>query len=516
MALSLLLLMLLALVVVVQTISAIFKISFHPLAKIPGPWLAAVTKWYEFYADTFPEGGGRFAFEIERLHQRYGPIVRLTPNEVHIDDPYWLKTLFGGPGTIRDKDASLAHIVGNNLGTFGTVNHHLHRMRRAAVSPFFSKKSVSGIQPRIHTAVDRLSQHMRNCHHSDQVLNVRVTYLAWSTDSLTSYVFDQSTKLLNDPTKAREWWEMYDKLRTLCPILKQCLWIVPLALKPPVWVVRLILPSLAPLVLIYKDMHEQSSAECQRRDQQRADGKARDQPDDEQPNIFRTLLASNLPDPEKDYHRIAHDGFEILAAGSATFSRVAVAGTYHVLANPTVLAKLKIELYDAFPNATTVPEMAEMDRLPYLVAVVKESLRIAHIVTFRTPLIATGDDLEYAGYKLPAGTAISMTQSSALMDPRIYPNPRQFLPERWVGQGASNGDTERFFVPFGMGNRMCLGMNFAMANLYALFATIFRRFELELVDTVRERDVDHSRSWFIGEPAAESMGVKLRVAKVLY
>lgn len=54
-----------------------------------------------------------------------------------------------------------------------------------------------------------------------------------------------------------------------------------------------------------------------------------------------------------------------------------------------------------------------------------------------------------------------------------------------------------------------------MANLYALMATIFRRFEFELVDTVRERDIDHSRSWFIGEPDRNSPGMKIRVAKVL-
>lgn len=125
-------------------------------------------------------------------------------------------------------------------------------MRRSAVSPFFSKRSVTNIEPRIQTAVNRLCDVMKKCHETAQNLDVRVTYLAWSTDSLTSYVFDQSTNLLDDPKKARDWWEMYDKLRALFPILKQCLWIVPLALELPVWIVRIVLPPLVPLVLVYK------------------------------------------------------------------------------------------------------------------------------------------------------------------------------------------------------------------------------------------------------------------------
>ena len=58
---------------------------------------------------------------------------------------------------------------------------------------------------------------------------------------------------------------------------------------------------------------------------------------------------------------------------------------------------------------------------------------------------------------------------------------------------------------------MCLGTNFAYAELYTALAAVFRRFELELHDTVRERDVDHSRFWFIGEPSRGSRGVRFKV-----
>ena len=51
-----------------------------------------------------------------------------------------------------------------------------------------------------------------------------------------------------------------------------------------------------------------------------------------------------------------------------------------------------------------------------------------------------------------------MTVSSVLMDPTVYENPHTFLPCRWLGSPTEMSHLERFFVPFGRGTRMCIGM----------------------------------------------------------
>jgi hypothetical protein len=63
----------------------IYRLFFHPLRKIPGPKFAAATYWYEFYQDVILQG--HYVKEYPRLHEQYGPIVRVSPDRVHVNDP---------------------------------------------------------------------------------------------------------------------------------------------------------------------------------------------------------------------------------------------------------------------------------------------------------------------------------------------------------------------------------------------------------------------------------------------
>ena len=136
----------------------IYRLFLSPLAKFPGPKLAAITGWYEGYYDMFSEGeGGKFARQIEKLHQQYGPIVRVTPHELHVNDPTFFSELYG-PSTRSkpmDKSEKFRYRFGIPNATFSTSLAEQHQERRAALNPFFSKQRIRG---------DRKSTRLNSSH----------------------------------------------------------------------------------------------------------------------------------------------------------------------------------------------------------------------------------------------------------------------------------------------------------------------------------------------------------------
>ena len=81
---------------------ALYNISpFHPLSRFPGPKIAAASYLYEAYYDWWLLG--RYGKVIARMHEQYGPIVRINPDELHCSDPAFTDEIYAGPGRVRDK-----------------------------------------------------------------------------------------------------------------------------------------------------------------------------------------------------------------------------------------------------------------------------------------------------------------------------------------------------------------------------------------------------------------------------
>lgn len=124
---------------------ALYRVYFHPLSKYPGPRLAAATQWYEFYFDVLKRG--RFAWEIKRMHEIYGPVVRINPHELHVSEPDFYDELYAGPTRKRNKYGwayDLAMVEGS---VWTTLDNDLHRKRRAPIAPYFSLNAIRQFDP---------------------------------------------------------------------------------------------------------------------------------------------------------------------------------------------------------------------------------------------------------------------------------------------------------------------------------------------------------------------------------
>lgn len=188
---------------------------------------------------------------------------------------------------------------------------------------------------------------------------------------------------------------------------------------------------------------------------------------------------------------------------------------YHVSANPDVNQRLHEELKAAIPDPSPerFPSLAVLEKLPYLSAVVQESLRLCNPVTHRLCRKFPDKTLRYQDYVIPPGWTVSMTSMLIHENERIYPEPYEFRPERWLNGGREVRQLERYLVPFNRGVRVCLGLNLARAELFIILAVLFRQFKFDISRVSRERDINLTRDFIIGATAADSPGILVGVEK---
>ena len=132
--------------------------------------------------------GGKYIFHIKGLHEKYGPIVRINPYEIHINYPDFYDELYAtsASGRKRDKwDWSLRHISVPE-STFSTASHDLHRLRRSAINPFFSKASVRSLQPLLDRKVDQMLNRLQEFKETGNVMRIDQAFVAF-TNGLGSH-----------------------------------------------------------------------------------------------------------------------------------------------------------------------------------------------------------------------------------------------------------------------------------------------------------------------------------------
>lgn len=166
----------------------------------------------------------------------------------------------------------------------------------------------------------------------------------------------------------------------------------------------------------------------------------------------------------------------LFLAGHET-TALTLAWTWYLLSqNPVAEARLHEELRGVLGGRP--PEVADLERMPYLQAVVQEVLRLyppAYILA-RTSIAPC----RIAGYDFPTGTTILMSQWVTHHDPRYYEKPDAFLPERWL-QGLADRLPAGAYFPFGDGPRRCIGQGFALLEAALVLGTIAQQFRMRLV-----------------------------------
>lgn len=231
-------------------------------------------------------------------------------------------------------------------------------------------------------------------------------------------------------------------------------------------------------------------AECDRR---------RQNPDALGEDILSLLIEARYEDGRSmSDEEVQDELMTMLFAGHETTASSLAWSFYWLHRLPEVGQKCQMELSSLGENA----EFTDIVKLPYLSAVVSETLRLNPVVVFVGRQLKK--PFELMGYQFEAGTSLFPSIYLTHQREDIYPEPKKFKPERFLERQF----TPYEFLPFGGGNRRCLGYAFALFEMKLVLATILSHVELELLDN---RPLQSARRGFTFTPAG---GVKMRVKAI--
>jgi cytochrome P450 len=154
----------------------------------------------------------------------------------------------------------------------------------------------------------------------------------------------------------------------------------------------------------------------------------------------------------------------MISAGFETTGFTIETAVYHLLTTPSLWFRLKQELVEAWPDEQDMPYLATLEKLPYLKAVVQESLRLSIGVMARLPRINRSGSMTCGEWVIPKDTHVSMSQKDILLNADIFPNPDTFDPERWM-EGEESVRLSKHLVSFSKGARRCLGMKYVELSI---------------------------------------------------
>ncbi|KAK0390740.1 hypothetical protein NLU13_0243 [Sarocladium strictum] len=440
------------------------------------------------------------------VDEQYWPCVRINPYEIHIIDPDFYDELYVSHKKL-DKYRWWTNLAGADGSTFATVPHDLHRQRRAVLNPFFSAQSVAQVQPLIKAKVEKLCARFRSIAKTGEVVRLDAAFMALTMDVICDYAFAHDRKYLDEPDFMLLWKQTIigafegGALGRLFP------WMLPLMKKLPRAMVSAMDASVGHLLNWQDIVKAQVKPIIDGTDDLSRKG-------DTSRTIFHTLRDSDLPPHEKTLQRLCDEGEIMTGAGSETTAQTLTRIMFYICQVPDTLDKMRHELARIMTIHGGIPDIAELQALPYLSAVIKEGLRLSYGVTTRLPRIAH-EDITYKDFVIPAGTPVSQTPYFSLMHPGIFPDPQRFRPERWLEAEEKCQRLNKYLVSFGKGTRQCVGLNLAYAEVYLALAAIAHRFDWTMFETGLE-DVVCFHDFFVAVASLESKGVRatLRTRKI--
>ncbi|TFK39355.1 cytochrome P450, partial [Crucibulum laeve] len=469
----------------------IHQLYFSPLRDIPGPRLAAISSLWCLYHGLMRN---QKFLEIEECHKKYGPVVRIGPNNVVVKDSRSLKSIYLGK---LDKVAEYDALRTNN-GTptaFSCIDQSESTGKR---------RYAPGITPYSNDTLEKW--HPMMLHHIEHLLGILNCKPEQPVDVLSlcmHLLIDRLADVLlkNKPGALQN----FENGRPN-----------PLSVHIHGWFkrnnIKRNMPNLISNVLEYvpiKNWQDITLSDTRFADYVRplVRNLRSDVDTGGPPEIM--CLAERLSTAVNPHTQqlwpeshIVSECIDHFLAGAET-SSIAISYTLYNLARfPAIQKKIYEEIDDATRDASQLLTIHVLAQLPYLNAVIKESLRMYPPSPGTLERVVPSDGLTFFGHYLPSGTAVGIQTWSLHYDEEVFPEPAVFIPFRRVLPANLTSYSICLItlsVISSVGGRSCPGKNLAWVDMRLVIASIVLHFDIKLPswtneDTMAPQDLSETLS----------------------
>ncbi|TVY84611.1 Cytochrome P450 monooxygenase apf7 [Lachnellula suecica] len=443
-----------------------YRLTLHPLAKYPGPFLAKISDW-PLVIHCYK--GDRHLWEY-RNHQKYGHFVRYGANSISISTPSSLPIIHGPKANV--KKGSWYKTLDISAGAPSVqmeIDKHQHALRRRFLAPAFSEKALKEAEKLITISAQKLSRGLAKGGEEE-----------WSepkkmSDWATFFGFD----FISDLGYGKSFGMLDKKDNTWIPnVLKSASrFLYYVGYLPFIDIVRPLMGTsvqdyiggqAAADSLKYTNLANSRLAERMELENQLH----REKKEPERKDTFHYLLNSMDPVTGKKFttEELQADSALIIAAGSDGVGITLSGCIFYLLRNPSTMERIVEEVRGAFESSEEIHN-PKLGALPYLHACIEETLRLNPPKASSLPREILKGGLTIDGHFLPEGTTVGSPLYVIHHDPIVFPEPWAFKPERWMSSSSSRispkmvSEARATSIPFLIGPINCIGKNMSYIAL---------------------------------------------------
>ncbi|KAF2133687.1 cytochrome P450 [Dothidotthia symphoricarpi CBS 119687] len=456
---------LIATLFIIVLLYASYNTFLHPLRRYPGPLL-----WRSFRLSyVISTHRGRLHQDLKDFHTKYGPIVRIAPNELsYANSTAWNDIYASRPGhqPFQRNRTWFKKASPDEPHSIMGYDEDAHARFRRAFANSFSDKSLRDQAPVIESYVDAFMTQLRARSSGQRGKETALDLEKWfhylTFDVSGDLSFGESFGCLKNG-KAHPWVAIAQDFG------KGLALIASINAYPPFdKLLRYIIPKR--VIQRMKDHRDISAAKAQKRlalDTQR--------PDFVTPTKNHSESKAAISDAEWEINMAI-----LVFAASETTSSALTAVVRELVQSGGVLHRLTQEIRSTFSAEKDIV-IASTGGLPYLNAVINEALRLSPPVSISVPRTVPQGGDTICGQWVPGGTYVAVNQFPANRQAYNFRHPNSFIPERFLNPDPKT-DNMSAFRPFLVGRHSCIGMKLAYAEMRVILARLLWAFDIALED----------------------------------